>query len=75
MFFLDNLQDNRRRYGYSSLKLMPGRARERSPSVLALEELLAGMREATGMATPPLEPRAGGRLRIREFITGVGRQT
>jgi UDP-glucose 4-epimerase len=41
----------------------------------ALEELLAGMREPTGMATPPLEPRAGGPLRIREFLTGVGRQT
>ena len=33
------------------------------------------MREPTGMATPPLEPRAGGPLRIREFPTSVGRQT
>ena len=31
--------------------------------------------EPTGLATPPLGPRAGGRLRIREFLTGVGRQT
>jgi UDP-glucose 4-epimerase len=54
------------------------RAREQlgwSPRQSAIEELLAGMREATGMATPPLEPRAGGRLRIREFLTGIGRQT
>ena len=32
------------------------------------------MLEPMGMATPPLEPHAGGRLRIREFLTGVGRQ-
>jgi UDP-glucose 4-epimerase len=41
----------------------------------ALEELLAGMREPAGLGTPPLEPRAGGPLRIREFLTGVGRRT
>ena len=40
----------------------------------ALEELLAGMREPAGQATPPLDPRAGGPLRIREFLTGVGRR-
>jgi UDP-glucose 4-epimerase len=40
----------------------------------ALLELLEGMRAPTGLDTPPLEPRAGGRLRIREFVTGVGRR-
>jgi UDP-glucose 4-epimerase len=41
----------------------------------ALEELIAGMREPAGLETPPLNPRAGGPLRIREFLTGVGRRT
>jgi len=36
----------------------------------ALAELLAGMREGAGVATPPLDPKAGGRL--REVATGVG---
>jgi UDP-glucose 4-epimerase len=40
----------------------------------ALLELFAGMREPAGVDTPPLEPRAGGPLRIREFLTGVGRR-
>jgi nucleoside-diphosphate-sugar epimerase len=40
----------------------------------ALTELLAGMREPAGEPTPPLEPRAGGPLRVREFLTGVGRR-
>jgi UDP-glucose 4-epimerase len=40
----------------------------------ALLELLEGMRAPAGLDTPPLEPRAGGRLRIREFVTGVGRR-
>jgi UDP-glucose 4-epimerase len=38
----------------------------------ALLELLEGMRESAGAPTPPLEPRAGGPLRWREFATGVG---
>lgn len=41
----------------------------------ALDELLAGMQEPAGKDTPPLRPRAGGGLRIREFLTGVGRRT
>jgi hypothetical protein len=41
----------------------------------ALQELLEGMREPAGLATPPLEPRAGGRLRIREILTGIGKRT
>jgi UDP-glucose 4-epimerase len=41
----------------------------------ALGELLEGMREPAGLQTPPLEPRAGGPLRIREILTGVGKRT
>ena len=43
-------------------------------STEALEELLAGMREPSGLDTPPLQPHAGGRLRVREFLTGLGRR-
>jgi len=39
-----------------------------------LLELLDGMRERAGLATPPLAPAAGGRLRWRELATGVGGQ-
>jgi nucleoside-diphosphate-sugar epimerase len=38
----------------------------------ALLELLGGMRDSAGVPTPPLDPRAGGPLRVREFLTGVG---
>ena len=38
----------------------------------ALLELVAGIRERAGAPTPPLDPRAGGPLRWREFKTGVG---
>jgi UDP-glucose 4-epimerase len=41
----------------------------------ALLELLEGVRDAAGMATPPLEPAAGGPLRIRELLSGVGART
>ncbi|MBE2316519.1 NAD-dependent epimerase/dehydratase family protein [Solirubrobacter sp. CPCC 204708] len=40
----------------------------------ALLEVLTGMRETEGLDTPPLKPHAGGPLRIREFLTGVGRR-
>jgi UDP-glucose 4-epimerase len=40
----------------------------------ALAELLAGMREPAGLPTPPLEPRAGGPLRVREVLSGLGRR-
>ncbi len=46
-----------------------------SPQVPAgdvLLELMEGLRTAAGFPTPPLEPHAGGRLRIKEFLTGVG---
>lgn len=38
----------------------------------ALDDLLEGLRSADGMATPPLEPRAGGPARAGELATGVG---
>jgi UDP-glucose 4-epimerase len=38
----------------------------------ALLELLAGMREGRGLATPPLDPRTSGPLRVHELRTGVG---
>jgi nucleoside-diphosphate-sugar epimerase len=40
----------------------------------ALLELLDGMRRADGAGTPPLAARAGGALRVRELLTGVGRR-
>jgi nucleoside-diphosphate-sugar epimerase len=40
----------------------------------ALLELLDGMRESAGMDTPPMASDAGGPLRVRELLTGVGRQ-
>jgi UDP-glucose 4-epimerase len=38
----------------------------------ALLDLLEGLRSGRGLATPPLDPRAGGPLRSREFATGIG---
>jgi nucleoside-diphosphate-sugar epimerase len=38
----------------------------------ALLELMRGMRDSAGAATPPLDPHAGGRFRAKEFATGVG---
>ena len=38
----------------------------------ALCELLDGMSRRAGAPTPPLDPAAGGPLRVREFLTGVG---
>jgi UDP-glucose 4-epimerase len=40
----------------------------------ALLELIGGMRESAGEPTPPLHPEAAGPLRVREFLTGVGRR-
>jgi UDP-glucose 4-epimerase len=40
----------------------------------ALLELVHGMREGAGEATPPLDPKAGGPLRVREVATGVGKR-
>jgi nucleoside-diphosphate-sugar epimerase len=44
----------------------------RHSATQALEELLAGLREGAGTDTPPLDPDAGGPLRLGEFRTGVG---
>ena len=41
----------------------------------ALLELLDGLRATAGGDTPPLDAGAGGPLRVREFLTGVGRRT
>jgi nucleoside-diphosphate-sugar epimerase len=38
----------------------------------ALLDLMRGLRERAGGATPPLDPDAGGTLRWRELVTGVG---
>jgi UDP-glucose 4-epimerase len=38
----------------------------------ALQELLAGFRQGAGAPTPPLDPDAGGPLRLGELRTGVG---
>ena len=40
---------------------------------VALLELLDGLRERSGADTPPLAPGTGGPLRVRELLTGVGR--
>jgi nucleoside-diphosphate-sugar epimerase len=41
-------------------------------SLEAFSDLLEGMREGTGLDTPPLEPGNAGPLRLREFLSGVG---
>jgi nucleoside-diphosphate-sugar epimerase len=46
----------------------------RVDALTALRELVAGMREPAGLDTPPLRPRAGGPLRVREVLTGLGRR-
>jgi nucleoside-diphosphate-sugar epimerase len=38
----------------------------------ALRDLLNGLRERSGADTPPLAPAAGGPLRVRELLTGLG---
>jgi hypothetical protein len=39
----------------------------------ALLELIDGMREGAGVATPPLSPETTAPARVREVLTGVGR--
>jgi nucleoside-diphosphate-sugar epimerase len=41
-------------------------------ALTALAEVMEGMSEATGMPTPPLDPETSGRVRSREFTSGVG---
>jgi nucleoside-diphosphate-sugar epimerase len=38
----------------------------------AFREVLEGMANRDGKRTPPLDPRAGGVLRIREILSGIG---
>jgi UDP-glucose 4-epimerase len=40
----------------------------------AISELLAGMREGAGLATPPLSPRTSGPARVRELASGIGKR-
>jgi UDP-glucose 4-epimerase len=45
------------------------------PSVSALDaflEVVDGMRDAAGEATPPLDPVTSGPMRERELVSGVG---
>jgi UDP-glucose 4-epimerase len=51
----------------SELGWQPQRTSER-----ALLDLIAGIRDSAGADTPPLDPAAGGPLRVRELLTGVG---
>jgi len=46
----------------------------RHASTDALLELLGGLRDGAGLATPPLDPATTGPLRVRELLTGVGRR-
>jgi nucleoside-diphosphate-sugar epimerase len=41
-------------------------------SVEALLELIDGLGDGAGIDTPPLSPRTGGPLRMRELATGIG---
>ncbi|MEA2444970.1 MAG: UDP-glucose 4-epimerase [Thermoleophilales bacterium] len=46
----------------------------RRTSCDALLDLLAGMREGSGVDTPPLAPQTSGRFRARELLTGIGQR-
>jgi nucleoside-diphosphate-sugar epimerase len=46
----------------------------RRDAVEALKDLLAGIRERKGIDTPPLAADAGGLLRSREILSGVGQR-
>ncbi|MEW6635597.1 MAG: NAD-dependent epimerase/dehydratase family protein [Actinomycetota bacterium] len=39
----------------------------------AILDLLEGLRTGSGLDTPPLSPKTSGPMRVREFLTGVGR--
>ena len=41
-------------------------------AVETFEELFDGLREGTGLDTPPLDPATSGPMRVREVLTGVG---
>jgi UDP-glucose 4-epimerase len=44
-------------------------------SLQALHEFFDGLGEGTGKETPPLAVHAGGRARLKEFLTGVGQRS
>ncbi len=44
----------------------------RRSAATALRDLLSGLRECSGADTPPLAADAGGPLRLRELLTGIG---
>jgi hypothetical protein len=46
--------------------------KERRSAADALIDLLNGLRDRSGADTPPLAAGAGGPLRVRELLTGVG---
>lgn len=46
----------------------------RYSSLEAIRAFLDGLREGAGMDTPPLAADTGGPLRVREFLTGIGRR-
>lgn len=46
----------------------------RRTATAALAELMTGMRESADGPTPPLNHAASGPLRMREFLTGLGRR-
>jgi UDP-glucose 4-epimerase len=43
-------------------------------SEAALLDLLTGLHDDAGVPTPPLQEKAGGRFRLRELATGVGKR-
>lgn len=48
-----------------------------TPTISSLDtirEFLEGLRDGSGMGTPPLDPKAGGRFRYKELATGVGQR-
>ncbi|HEY0391585.1 MAG TPA: NAD-dependent epimerase/dehydratase family protein [Solirubrobacterales bacterium] len=47
----------------------------KTSSLDALADLLRGLRHADGLATPPLDPKAGGPGRIGELLSGVGQRS
>jgi nucleoside-diphosphate-sugar epimerase len=46
----------------------------RHTAVEAIRAFLDGLRAGAGKHTPPLAPDTGGPLRLREFLTGIGRR-
>lgn len=47
----------------------------RHSATATFAELLSGIAESAGRDTPPLASDAGGRLRVKEILTGIGKRT